>query len=70
MSESMHLCFGGGSWLFLNNLLNCCIYMSAMNNEVVLTLTGYFVFWLYSFSTFLLVTGFSSDTENSSARQL
>lgn len=70
MSESMHLCFGGGSWLFLNNLLNSYIYMSAMNNEVVLTLTGYFVFWLYSFSIFLLVTGFSSDTENSSARQL
>lgn len=52
MSESMHLCFGGGSWLFLNNLLNCYISISAMNKEVVLTLTGYFVFWLYSFSIF------------------
>lgn len=68
MSESMHLCFGGGSWLFLNNLLSC--YISAVNNEVVLTLTGYFVFWLHSFSIFLVVTGFSSDTGNSSARQL
>lgn len=51
-------------WLFLNNLLNCYISISAMNNEVVLTLSGYFVFWLYSFSIFLLVTGFGSDTAN------
>lgn len=57
-------------WLFLNNLHNCYISISVMKNEVVLTLTGYHVFWLHSFSIFLLVTGFSSDTANSSARQL
>lgn len=39
-------------WLFLNNQLNCYISVSAVNNEVVLTLTGYCVFWLYSFSIF------------------
>lgn len=41
-----------------------------MNNEVMLTLIGYHIFWLYSFSIFLLVTDFGSDTENSSPRQL
>lgn len=39
-------------WLFLNNLLNCYISISAMNNEVVLTLPGYCIFWFYSCSIF------------------
>lgn len=38
--------------------LDCYIFISAMNNEVVLTLTDYYVFWLYAFSVFF--TGYRS----------